>query len=857
MKNYFKRSISVFLVVLMVLSLVITGAAAGNQQQNHPTHPNHTNNYVTYSVDGNMQDAMFVQESFWTNEAAGEGRVHLTFDGVSFIRPSSKVAEADVVILLDTTGSMASDMGNAKRAINDMASYVLTQNPGSRVGFIHPSLNGTMRVLSNLTSNLSSFQSAVNGASGDVDGEWYHRLFASAKQMLDTQSSSSRAKLIIIVGDGQDFEYDRYSYSNGTVFCYKGEDVYANGTTMFRVSDNANLGSIDVGTRNVLAASGIRADDNITIASLKFGSRTQYVDMQRIASPGAYYNTTLDYTSFAENLIITINEQLATRVVTLETVIDGRYFTVDTAKLDAQIATLSGKCTYTITNVAAGQKVTMLYSALGKQSIIEDVYIPVTIKSGIPAAAFAVDSGWLPVVADAGTVMGAAGCVYEDIYGVEQDIRATQVYLDASLHIPTTVTLTFDPNGGSVSPTSATAAIGQPYGTLPTPTRTGYNFNGWFTSATGGSQVTATSIVPMSDHTLYAQWTVANTTLTLDPQGGTVSPTSVTVTPGQPYGTLPTPTRTSYGFDGWFTAATGGTQVTAASTVPMGNHTLYAQWTIQTYTITFNPAGGTGSTTTQVATFGVAAPLNPGTEPVRTGYLLSGWKADPYGTTSDYKTGDSIVDLGNITLYAHWIAVTDVLEVKGDGIRVLLGEWSGNISTTLTYYIRLDGAPITAAEADRLTFKLQTHSDFAGLTAREPVTYSVDTFASLAKSGGDVVYTYAGVETIDGKDYGKIEISATMLKSGVVRVSCGFDEVYTSEGYYDLVTPGDVDANGRITASDYGIVQRAVNGIAGMPESGEHHRYQLELYDMDGNKRINASDYAVILRMINRIIPSN
>ena len=67
--------------------------------------------------------------------------------------------------------------------------------------------------------------------------------------------------------------------------------------------------------------------------------------------------------------------------------------------------------------------------------------------------------------------------------------------------------------------------------------------------------------------------------VTLDPVGGLVSPSAITVTTGQAYGTLPVPTYSGYTFTGWFTAAGGGDMVTAATTVTATeDHTLYAQW---------------------------------------------------------------------------------------------------------------------------------------------------------------------------------------------------------------------------------------------------------------------------------------
>ena len=69
------------------------------------------------------------------------------------------------------------------------------------------------------------------------------------------------------------------------------------------------------------------------------------------------------------------------------------------------------------------------------------------------------------------------------------------------------VVVSFNANGGKVSPTSISATCNSSYGSLPTPTRDYYTFEGWYTSATGGSKITASSKVSKSsNHTLYAHW---------------------------------------------------------------------------------------------------------------------------------------------------------------------------------------------------------------------------------------------------------------------------------------------------------------------------------------------------------------
>ena len=146
-------------------------------------------------------------------------------------------------------------------------------------------------------------------------------------------------------------------------------------------------------------------------------------------------------------------------------------------------------------------------------------------------------------------------------------------------------TVTFNANGGSVSTRSKTVTYGGTYGTLPTPTRSGYTFNGWYTAASGGSRVYASTKYSRSgNQTLYAHWTKKATTrrytVTFNANGGSVSTRSKTVTYGGTYGTLPTPTRSGYTFNGWYTAASGGSKVYASTKYSRSsNQTLYAHWT--------------------------------------------------------------------------------------------------------------------------------------------------------------------------------------------------------------------------------------------------------------------------------------
>lgn len=118
---------------------------------------------------------------------------------------------------------------------------------------------------------------------------------------------------------------------------------------------------------------------------------------------------------------------------------------------------------------------------------------------------------------------------------------------DASTTLPTPTKryfITYDANGGSVS--VARKGVDRPV-------------NGWYTASTGGTKLgnAGASYQPCSNEsltqTLYAQWG---------------NPTA---------GTLATPTRNGYVFTGWYTAPTGGTQVTSATTIT-ADMTVYAHW---------------------------------------------------------------------------------------------------------------------------------------------------------------------------------------------------------------------------------------------------------------------------------------
>ena len=216
-----------------------------------------------------------------------------------------------------------------------------------------------------------------------------------------------------------------------------------------------------------------------------------------------------------------------------------------------------------------------------------------------------------------------------------------------------TYTVSFDANGGTCPDSSKSVTYNSAYGTLPIPTRTGYGFDGWFTSAQGGSAVDADTVMSTaSNHTLYAHWSANAYTVSFDANGGTCPDSSKSVTYDSAYGTLPIPTRTGYGFDGWFTSAQGGSAVDADTVMSTAdNHTLYAHWSANTHTVSFDANGGTCSDSSKSVAYDSAYGELP--VPTKDCYNFEGWFTAKDGGTQ-VKADTKVLTDSNHTLYAHW-----------------------------------------------------------------------------------------------------------------------------------------------------------------------------------------------------------
>lgn len=235
---------------------------------------------------------------------------------------------------------------------------------------------------------------------------------------------------------------------------------------------------------------------------------------------------------------------------------------------------------------------------------------------------------------------------------------------------PITYKITYNLNGGTNN-SSNPSYYNVLYGvSLKNPTRTGYTFDGWYI---GGTKVTGinegkTAWFTSADNlyqelasrktgniTLEARWTLNKYTLSFNPNGGTVNPTSKTVSYGNPYGNLPTPTKKGSRFLGWFTEKDGGTQVSSTTTMGASNVTLYAHWNSIEYTVSFNASGEFGGLN-KTYTSGQVLGLLP--TPTKAGYTFLGWYYQDTSGNEVMATSQTVVT-SHMELYARWEKVQE------------------------------------------------------------------------------------------------------------------------------------------------------------------------------------------------------
>ena len=212
-----------------------------------------------------------------------------------------------------------------------------------------------------------------------------------------------------------------------------------------------------------------------------------------------------------------------------------------------------------------------------------------------------------------------------------------------------TYTITFDTAGGSeVITKTIEVTYGEQFGDMPVPKREGYVFLGWYDALVGGKcygDSDGKSTSPYDKDvsiTLYAQWAEAPSRMVyFNTCGGTMTgPVEVLHKLNTPIAKPDNPTKPGHTFNGWYTDS-ALTQAWNFDDWVTGELKLYAGWTVNQYTITFDTNGGS-EIAPIIQDYGteITVPDNP----TRKGYTFKGWDKEIPET----------MPAENITVKAQW-----------------------------------------------------------------------------------------------------------------------------------------------------------------------------------------------------------
>ena len=284
-------------------------------------------------------------------------------------------------------------------------------------------------------------------------------------------------------------------------------------------------------------------------------------------------------------------------------------------------------------------------------------------------------------------------------------------------------TLGFMLNDDTQSPASCSESSrkieqGKAYGELPVPVREGYDFTGWYTAASGGTQVTASTVMT-GNTSVYAHWQIKVYNITYYANAG--SDTVQYIPDNQTklhFETVElniqsarTPTRANYSFISWNTRADGSGETYAKNKNYRysGNAdlSLYAIWEGLPRSIYFNANGGSVSVNTISVRYGDAYGELP--VPVKTGYKFTGWY-----NSDGVKVSESTVmtSTSTVSLTAQWDIQKYYIEYSSNGDGV-----SGVPSTQVKEYNESINLTLTTPSRYGYTFKgWNTKADGSGKT---------------------------------------------------------------------------------------------------------------------------------------------
>ena len=258
-----------------------------------------------------------------------------------------------------------------------------------------------------------------------------------------------------------------------------------------------------------------------------------------------------------------------------------------------------------------------------------------------------------------------AKCFFADDANAHVEYRDDQKLYLVSGAVARPLTVTFDPNGGTLAEADKTKSLmtGEPYGTLPVPSYEGYDFAGWYTEQNGGTKIESdTTVTVAGTQTLYAHWTEHEYTVTVVKIGksewGSVTPTSTKAKAGETVTLTATPT-TGNQFLEWvfLNKPEGGGRVNPVLTftMPAEDLTIQAKFTVKNYTISYTLEGVSGGSA-RIVVWGDKVFKYLPQNPTYRDWVFTGWKCGDVTVTEDMTYGDLAGSdtVSSIHIIAQW-----------------------------------------------------------------------------------------------------------------------------------------------------------------------------------------------------------
>jgi uncharacterized repeat protein (TIGR02543 family) len=343
----------------------------------------------------------------------------------------------------------------------------------------------------------------------------------------------------------------------------------------------------------------------------------------------------------------------------------------------------------------------------------------------------------------------------------------------------------------------------------PDPTRTGYTFGGWYADAGWLTAWDFNTVTITAAVSIYSKWTIIQYTISFNSNGGSAV-TDVTQDYGTTIATSPASTKTGYTLAGWYTDSGLTSQATFPYTISAAA-TLYAKWSVNQYTISFDSNGGsTVSSITQDYGSSVTAPAAP----TKAGHAFAGWSPSVPAT----------MPVGGASLTAQWTINQYTVTFDSNGgsaVSSITQDYGSAITApanpTRTGYYFTGWSPVVPA-----TMPLNGVTLTAQWSSAAPSTITSSTYTTNASTGylskiGGSTTVASLLDQLNEKPYihvysGSSEVAGTALAATgmLVQLMDGADVKQT----LTIAITGDLNGDGQISLTDFVKMKAHLLGIA-------------------------------------------